>query len=165
MLFCSLIYQGDTCAPARQALVEAFGPLVFETEPLPFDYTTYYEREMGAPLTRTIMAFETLVDRDALPEIKLAANRLEERFASAGRRTVNIDPGILTLENVCLATTKAYSHRIYLRAGIWAEVTLMYQGEGYQALPWTYPDYASAQMREIFQTLRTHYRRMKCQAV
>jgi len=164
MLFCSIIYR-DSCEQAMTMLAEAFGEPCFESPGLAFDYTSYYEEEMGAPLSRTIVAFERLVARDAMPTIKLQTNVMEDACIEEDKRTVNLDPGYLSLENVCLATTKAYSHRIYLAQGIWAEVTLFYKDGSYQAFPWTYPDYASDEMRQIFNSLRTIYKgRITCRA-
>jgi len=120
---------------------------------------------MGSPLNRIVLAFERLFPRDALPAVKNETNRIEEGLRKDGKRTVNLDPGILSLENVCLATTKPYSHRIYLSRGIWAEVTLMYRKDSYQPLEWTYPDYASKDMLGMFNLLRKHYKeRSRCRA-
>ena len=164
LLFCSIIYR-DSCEHARAMLEEAFAKPCFESPCLAFDYTSYYEKEMGSPLHRIIVAFEKLVARDALPAIKLKTNAMEESCIENGKRTVNLDPGYLSLENICLATTKPYSHRIYLTQGIWAEVTLSYKDGSYQAYPWTYPDYASDELKHIFNTLRTIYKgRIPCQA-
>lgn len=164
LLFCSVIY-GQSCARALDMLTEHFGRTCFESPGLDFSYTSYYEKEMGAPLYRTIVAFETLVARDAMPAIKILTNTMEEACIVDGKRCINLDPGYLSLENVCLATTKAYSHRIYLTQGIWAEATLFYKDGAYQAFPWTYPDYASDELRGIFGTLRTYYKgRITCQA-
>jgi hypothetical protein len=67
------------------------------------------------------------------------------------------------MENICLATTKPYSHRIYINQGIWAEVTLIYQGNSFHKLEWTYPDYASNELIRIFNELRETYRRRRLQ--
>jgi hypothetical protein len=68
------------------------------------------------------------------------------------------------LENICLATTKPFTHRIYLGKGIWAEITLIYRGESYRRLEWTYPDYGSDELIGIFNNLReTYRRRLRCQ--
>lgn len=164
MLFCSIIYR-DNCERVLAMLEDVFAKTCFESPSLVFDYTSYYEKEMGSPLRRTIVAFEKLVARDALPAIKITTNAMEESCIEDGKRTINLDPGYLSLENVCLATTKPYSHRIYLSQGIWAEVTLSYKDNSYQAFPWTYPDYASDKMRQLFNTLRTIYKgRITCRA-
>lgn len=167
MLFCSILYNSaDSSGKAVAELKEAYGPASYESQPFPFTYTSYYEKEMGFPLHRILMAFENLVPRNSLPDVKNLTNGIEDKLAISGHRSVNIDPGILSLENVCLATTKPYSHRIYLDKGIWAEVTLMYQKDSYQALPWTYPDYASHELTGMFNHLRGLYKeRSRCRGV
>jgi hypothetical protein len=159
MLFCSVLSGSPGRADEAVALLgEAFGGAAFQSEPIPFSYTSYYEEEMGSPLTRIMLAFEPLVARNALPSVKNLTNGIEERLMEDGKRTVNLDPGILSLENICLATTKPYSHRIYLEGGIWAEVTLMYKKDSYQPLEWTYPDYASPELVGMFNQLRRIYK-------
>lgn len=164
MLFVSVLYHEK--APVHEAvysLKQRFGETSVSTDPMPFTFTSYYHEEMGSPLLRMVLAFENPVPRESLPETKLFTNALEETLAKDGKRTINLDPGILSLENICLATTKPYSHRIYLTQGIWAEITLIYQGNTYQKLDWTYPDYASAGMIGIFNNLREKYRRrLRC---
>jgi hypothetical protein len=53
----------------------------------------------------------------------------------------------LLRERFVLATGKNFTHRIYLGRGIYADLTLVYRGGGFQALPWTYPDYADARLQ------------------
>lgn len=164
MLFSSVIYR-DEPDEALALLKREFGEIIHLSREMPFDYTDYYQAEMGEGLKRVVAAFERLVPRDFMPQAKIISNVLEDEFAADGKRRINIDPGILSLENVCLATTKPYSHRIYLTGGIWAEVTLIYRGETYSALEWTYPDYASKEMTAVFNEIRSIYKgRLKCQA-
>ena len=159
MLFCSVLYSSSECADkAVSELRDLYGNTAFASDPIPFSYTPYYEKEMGSPLYRVMLAFDDLVPRNALPSVKNLTNVIEDRLRKDGNRLVNLDPGILSLENVCLATTKPYSHRIYLTDGIWAEVTLMYKKDSYRPLEWTYPDYASQELVEIFNHLRILYR-------
>ena len=129
------------------ALAASFGRLDLVSPWLPFDYTDYYAREMGTPLYRRLLAFKHLVAQDALPEVKHATNHLETRYAVDGRRRVNIDPGLLLRERFVLATGKNFAHRIYLGQSIYADLTLVYRGGGFQTLPWTYPDYADARLQ------------------
>jgi hypothetical protein len=56
---------------------------------------------------------------------------------------VNADPGYLTGAKLVLASTKDFAHRIYLRRGIFAEITLSFRAGAWQAHPWTFPDYRS----------------------
>ena len=108
---------------------------------------------------RVIVAFERLVDPALLPAIKHRTNELEWSDSIQGHRGVNIDPGYVSLSKLVLATTKDHAHRIYLKDGIYAEVTLRYQGGTFRPWPWTYPDYASAPYIAIFNHIRTQYHR------
>ena len=142
--------------------VEAFRPLFgeidFVSETLPFDFTDYYREEMGGPLFRHFITFERLISRVLLSEIKQTTNRFEGQWANdQGNRRLNIDPGYLCLEHVILATTKSYTHRPYLRDGIYADLTLIYRNKSYQPLEWTYPDYRQTEVIELFNRLRMKY--------
>ncbi len=67
---------------------------------------------------------------------------------------VNIDIGAVYKEQVLLSTSKPYSHRIYLRDGVHAELTYTYENKSYHFLPWTYPDYQHEEKLEFFNSLR-----------
>ena len=95
-----------------------------------------------------------LVSPDQLPDIKIRTNELEEKFAADGNRKINLDPGLLSLSSLILATTKNNVHRIPLQKGIYGEVTLMYVNKEYQTLPWTYADYRTPAFHEIFKEMR-----------
>jgi len=142
---------------AMNALSIRFGDIDYESELLPFDQTSYYEKEFGSSLQRIIVSFATLMMPDGLAEVKVATNHLELAGAVDGKRRVNLDAGYVSLSKLVLATTKDYSHRIYLASGVYAEVTLRYQGGHFQPWPWTYPDYASPRYLEIFAGIRRRY--------
>ncbi len=100
---------------------------------------------------------ERLVEQDALVEVKLVTQRLEAATMKEGRRTVNIDPGILTAERLVLATGKNFTHRIYLGHGVFADLTLVFRKGSFVALPWTYPDYASEESISLWNAARRSY--------
>jgi hypothetical protein len=122
-----------------------------------FHHTRYYEKEMGSPLVRRLLSFSRLISLEDFADIKLCTNRIEERLAEDGRRRVNIDPGYLVLERFVLATGKNYAHRIYLRKGIYADLTLVFRRGGFAPLPWTYPDYAEDEIRGFLGLVRINY--------
>ena len=127
-------------------------------------FTDYYSPEMGAHLKKIFVSFEPPHPAEQLVEFKLQSNRLEEEYAlENGKRRINIDPGYLTEAKVVLATTKDYSHRLYLGKGIFGDVHLHYQNRHYQAQPWTYPDYNQPLAREFFDSVRKRYREQKRQ--
>jgi hypothetical protein len=143
---------------ALEALFNRFGSPDFLMEPQPFVYTTYYDREMGKNIQRQVCSFLELVPADSLPEIKRFTNQLEVQLSLDGRRRINIDPGVLSEERVVLATGKNYTHRIYLRNGIYADLTLVFQKGAYERLPWTYPDYQEPALLHFFGALREKLR-------
>lgn len=158
-LLASVIYRDEErFADARGLFAERIGTVERVSGPFPFDFTEYYAREMGAPLKRRFVVASGLVARDSLAAAKEAAERIEDALAVGGRRTVNVDPGLLTEESFILATGKNYSHRVYLRDGVFADLTLVYRKGEYRALPWTYPDYASDVVRAFLADIRAAYR-------
>lgn len=138
----------------RERLEKEWGSVDGLSEIMDFNYTRYYEEEMGKNLKRQFMSFTNLVDPGCLPQAKLFTNALEDELAVKERRRVNIDPGYLTPAKLILATTKDYSHRLYLGQGIYGEVTLIYSGDGFKPLPWTYPDYRSEDYSKYFSHVR-----------
>ena len=81
----------------------------------------------------------------------------EKKFSKNSLRRINIDPGYLYASKVILASTKDYSHRIYLSGGIFAEDALYYEDKSFQSWPWTYPDYKTKGYIEFFNNLRRVY--------
>jgi hypothetical protein len=143
---------------AIEKLNPVVGPLRRAGGSFPFRWTDYYEEEMGPDLTRCFLACDRLVERQWLVELKRLTNRIETELARGdGSRRINLDPGLMTLENFVLATTKNRGHRIYLRDGIFAEVTLMYVRGKFEPLPWTFPDYRSEEVQGVLQGLRQEY--------
>ena len=138
-------------------LTSAFGSMDIITSWMRFDYTNYYESEMGSPLFRRLATFQTLVKQGDLAKIKLTTNRFEEKWSRDGRRTVNIDPGYLLHERFVLASAKNFSHRIYIGHGIYADLTLIYQNGDFKKLPWTYPDYADKPIITFLTNVRNKY--------
>jgi hypothetical protein len=136
----------------------AFGATDYISPRLPFQFTDYYGEEMGQSLFRHFMTFQRLISVESLPDIKRTTNRYEEKWAGpAGRRRLNIDPGYVCPHHVVLATTKAYSHRPYLRKGIYADLTLLYRNKSFQPLEWTYPDYRQEETLQLFNRVRKDY--------
>jgi hypothetical protein len=149
--------KGDFAAAFSEA-DRRYGPADVVSEPLPFRFTDYYEREMGGDLWRRMVGFEPLISPEQIVSIKLWANGVEARdLNERGGRRVNIDPGYLAESKFVLVTGKDYSHRLYLGEGIYGEITLKVQQGRFAALPWTYPDYGSQPLLEILDSLRRRY--------
>ena len=147
----------DAFERAQEALVARFGPLDHISPDLPFAYTDYYTREMGAGILRRIVSVHELFPPGDLASVKVWTNALEDTWREDGLRTANLDPGYICGGKLVLATTKDQAHRIYLAQGIYAEVTLLFRKGQFTTLPWTYPDYASAAYHRIFCEIRNLY--------
>ncbi len=110
------------------------------------DFTDYYAEEFGSQLQKQFYVFNQPVSLEKFHEIKIWSNQIEQDFAQVvsdgWRRRVNLDPGYLEPSKLVLFSTKNYSHRIYIGAGIYAETTLIYERGNFKILPWTYPDYS-----------------------
>ena len=157
-LFIGFIFSGEeTYLKAKIILRNSFGEFDYESITLPFNHTKYYQREFGPGLKRKFLSFQRLIHPKKLSEVKIITNRLEEKLSLSRRRQINIDPGILSLSKVVLATTKDYKHRIYIDKGIYAEVTLYYQNKSFCPWEWTYPDYKTLDYLRIFNEIRNIY--------
>jgi hypothetical protein len=152
----------EALAQARTRLEQCFGPIELASPPFVFDQTSYYEASMGADLRKKFFAFRDLITPEKLPDIKRQTNALEDEMAAtkhyAEARPLNLDPGLLEQGKFLLATTKDQAHRIYLRDGIFAEVTLRYQAGAFEPWPWTYADYRLPCVHEFLQQARDYYR-------
>ena len=151
------LQERDLAAEIVQALQAQLGPVDMVSPWLNFDFTTYYEKEMGASLSRRLVVFKTLMEQDQLPSIKRMTNDIEARYLQKGKRRVNIDPGYLLPERLVLATGKNFTHRIYIGQQIYADLTLIYQKGAFRTLPWTYPDYADRCLIDFLTLVRNKY--------
>lgn len=143
---------------AKFTLQKNFGDIDFTSPLIEFSKTKYYEKELGINLKRQFISFEKLILPEKLSAIKIAANKIENLLSKENLRNINIDPGYLELAKLVLATTKDYAHRIYLSKGIYAEVTLIYQGNTFRPLECTYPDYRAQEYIDIFNRIRQIYK-------
>ena len=145
---------------AKKALKRQFGPLDFESPPIHFNFSQYYEKEMGPNLTRKFISFQRLILPQKLAAIKSYTNGLEKRLSRSKTkpsRKINLDPGYISAAKLVLATAKNFAHRIYLEKGIFAEVTLHFRNRTFIPWPWTYPDYKSKGPIQSFNRIRALY--------
>lgn len=145
----------DLINQVQPLLAQELGPIVVQSSNLPWNFSRYYEDELGPDITRCWVCHSPLVPPESLLAFKKKTIIIENAFRDEqGRRTLNFDPGILTLHNLVLATTKDYAHRVCLGQGIYAEVTLIYHKGRFEPLPWTYPDYKTETCLNFLATCR-----------
>lgn len=160
MPVCGMIYRdGGVADAACSELIELWGPMETLSLPFPFTQTTYYHAEMGRPLLRRFLAFRNLIDPSRLVELKLESNAMERSMTDVrGNRTVNLDPGILSLAHLLIATCKNHYHRIPLREGVYAHMEYVFKEGDFSFLPWTYPDFMTPEYLNFFRKLRQIYK-------
>ncbi len=159
-LICGLLAAGpERLERGKTVLEDRFGPVDFAGDPFPFDFTSYYVKELGEGILRRFLSFERLIDPGELTAIKVETNRLEEELSEEGRRTVNLDPGYLDLSKLVLATTKDATYRVYLGQGIYGQSTYYFRDGSYRPWDWTYPDYRTPTAIEFFNRARDEYKR------
>lgn len=141
-------------AEARAAGEEILGPVDLESAPLRWTCSGYYAAEMGGEIWRQFFSFANLAASERLAELKLATNRLEERWRNERGRQVNLDPGYVDRHRLVLASTKDAGHRIHLAHGVFAEATLRYERGAFRPSAHTYPDYAEEGARAFFTRVR-----------
>ena len=147
---------------AQDRLASLWGERLAESEPLEFEASGYYTASMGPGLSKTLVAFTDCIDPAGLADWKLQTNRWEteyaERFQHPHERPLNLDPGYVSQAKLVLATTKDRDHRVYLRDGIFAEVTLTYVGKRWNDHRWTYPSYRTEDVARFANVCRQHLR-------
>jgi hypothetical protein len=161
--FCAVISRHHALRNhAINFLADQWGPCVARSDELEFEASGYYQATMGSQLIKTLVAFAGFVDPSGLADWKQQTNDWESNLATTGSypesRPLNLDPGYLTQAKLVLATTKDRDHRIYLRDGIFAEVTLTYVARQWQSHRWSYPSYRTADVAEFANQCRAQLR-------
>jgi len=161
-LFIGILFSSESdLAEAEKRCVKKFGPIDCRTEGIPFSHTMYYQN-IGTGLKKVFFSFEKLIRREGMADIKLFTNRLEEKISPSEKRTMNIDPGYMTLSNVFLASCKDFFHRTYIGRGVYLENEYKYMARKFQFWEWTYPDYKKLEYLDFFYRVRNiYYKQLK----
>lgn len=140
---------------AKKALAEVWGEPERVSPLFPFVWTNYYE-DIAAQLDRIFFSYPGLYPMSKLPDWKVLTCALER--ASGPSRRVNLDPGTLDGARLLLASTKGQAHRIYLRDGIFAEVTLCRRKGKWERFFYTFPDFKSGVYDAWLETVREDWK-------
>ncbi len=144
---------------AADSLSNKFGKVDFSSEVWPFVQTDYYKEQTGPRILRQFVSIKRLIDPGVLAKIKHQTNKLEQKLAKKLAlpltRPVNLDPGIIEPSKLVLASTKNFSHRIYIDKNMYAEVTLIFDKGHWRPQAYTYPDYKQQCYFDFFDKVRT----------
>ncbi len=148
----------DCLQAAIEAITSELGNADLVSYIWPFAQTDYYEKETGENILRQFVSIEKLIEPGRLAKVKHQANKLEQKLAGKLKldlpRPVNLDPSVIEPSKLILATTKNYSHRIYIGEKMYAEVTLVFDKGSWCPLPYTYPDYKQQCYFDFFDKVR-----------
>ncbi len=158
-LIAGILAADHQCLHASIEAIDAkFGKTDFASDVWPFDKTDYYKGQTGPRILRQFVSIERLIDPGLLAKIKHKTNKLEQKLAKSlvlpVPRPVNLDPGYIEPSKLVLASTKNYSHRIYIGKKIYAEVTLIFDKGNWRPLDHTYPDYRQQCYFDFFAKVR-----------
>lgn len=151
-LFIGIIYRNkDVYNKVLNELIKKFGPLENDSIEYNFDqFTNYYEKELGKNLLKKIIVFKNLIDRVYLADIKVFTNNLEEKYSVNNKRTINLDPGYLTKQQLVLASVKNTPYKVYIGKGIFAHLTYYFgKNKCIEALR-TFPDFRDKKVQMFF---------------
>lgn len=154
----ALYSDADRLKEAQNRCADLIGPLELFSTSFPFTSTEYYDSEMGTPIQRMFFGFESLMSPGQLAHFKTICNEIEDQLASDGKRRVNLDIGYLDLHKLVLASAKYNGQKIYLDVGIYADLTLIFEGGAFQAVENTFPDFKDGQYNAVFVALRNRYK-------
>ena len=132
-----------------------------QSQEFPFDQTDYYSTEMGEGLKRCFLSIKGLQLLEFSADWKLKTTEIEQQLSNKGKRRIILDPGYLDLSRVVLLSGKEGSHKIYLRNGVWADLVLLKDKEGYRNFSWTFPDIRTGCYDDFFLHLRAEYKKEK----
>ena len=158
-LIVGILAADDECLRlAREAVIAKFGAADMVSEAFPFTQTSYYKDEAGENILRQFVSFQKLIDPGELATIKIRSNKLEEKLAKMADtdlpRPINLDPGIVEPSKLILASTKNFSHRIYIGDNMYAELTLSYCKGVWNSFSYTFPDFKEDRYHGFLSSVR-----------
>ncbi|NLX84105.1 MAG: DUF4416 family protein [Synergistaceae bacterium] len=150
--------ENEIFSEASQLLHDIWGEPERVSPFIPFTWTNYYE-DIAPELDRCFFSYPGLFHMSELPDWKIETCSLEK--ATGPTRRVNLDPGTLDGARLLLASTKGHAHRIYLRDGIFAEVTLCRRKGNWESFYYTFPDFKSGSYFSWLDKVRQDWKREK----
>jgi hypothetical protein len=154
VLFCAVLYNAKEIKTPDEIIEKNFGKISAKSDIFPFSHTSYYVPEMGESLYKYFAGFKYFMLPDEIVSLKLKAVEIEDKYLKNGKRMINIDPGYVALEKVVAASTKNFTHRIYIANSIYGDVQLMRKGNTFEKLPWTFYDYTLETALSFFEDMR-----------
>ncbi|MFH0936623.1 MAG: DUF4416 family protein [Candidatus Woesearchaeota archaeon] len=154
-LFVGVLYNDEEMLnKVVKELIQKYGEIEQESKTYEFNFTNYYENEMGKNLIKKFIVFKNLINRDEIADIKIETNKIEDKYSKNNNRLINLDPGYLTKDNIILASVKESPYKVYIGNGIFSHLTLIYGNKKWNANERTFPDFKTNEVQEFFLEVR-----------
>lgn len=142
IFFNAILFNKDLVKNPDDIAMPIFGEPILRSPEFDFSHTDYYVPEMGQNLVKYFALYDRVEHPDNLPDYKIKAVEIEDSLQVDGRRIINIDPGYVAMEKIVAASTKNFTHRIYIRDNIYGDLQLYRRKGRYVKMEWTFQDYA-----------------------
>lgn len=146
----------DISQNAMELLKARWGSPERVSRPFAFDWTNYYEN-ISPKLDRIFFSYPGLYPMSKLPDWKIESCEIEKLTGES--RRVNLDPGTVDGARLLLASTKGQAHRVYLRRGIFCEVTLCRRKGRWESFFYTFPDFKSGVYDDWLELVREDWKK------
>lgn len=157
--FNAILYNKNLVKNPDDIAMPIFGEPILKSPEFDFSHTSYYEREMGDNLVKYFALYDRVEHPDELPDYKIQAVSIEDSLQQDGSRIINIDPGYVAMEKIVAASTKNFTHRIYIRDNIYGDLQLLRRKGKYVSQEWTFQDYAFDSTLGFFSKKHARYLR------
>jgi len=140
--FNAILFNKDIVKNPDDIASPIFGEPLLKSPEFDFSHTSYYEPEMGRNLVKYFALYDCVETPEKLPDYKIQAVKIEDSHQQDSKRVINIDPGYVAMEKIVAASTKNFTHRVYIRDKIYGDLQLIRRKGRYAPLEWTFQDYS-----------------------
>lgn len=119
-----------------------------------FNFTKYYEQEMGKNLKKKLLAFKSPIKKEQLAGIKVYTTKLENKHKKNDKRSINIDPGYLSKKEFILTSFKKSPYKKSLGKKVYAHLTLKFEDDRCVTNYRTFPDFKTNKIQRFLLKIR-----------
>ena len=134
---------------AKTELIEHFGEIAAQSSEYDFTFTNYYEKEFGKNLKKKFLVFKKNVLKEDLPAIRIMTKNIEDEFRINGNRSVNIDPGFISKDELVMASLKKALFKEQVNS-CYIHKILEFKNNKIVEFTHTFPDYRIKNNQDFF---------------
>jgi hypothetical protein len=131
-------------------LKKVFGETDKESDEYSFNFTAYYEEEMGKNLKKRFVSFKKTISNEELAGIRIKTGKIEDNFRVDNKRIINIDPGYISKEGVFMASIKQKPFKTELENKVFLHKVLGFEENKIIEFKHTFADYKLKENQRFF---------------